>query len=95
VAGKAAHDLHVHESNEVFTVGKLQGGYVRYLTARSGLQPGFGLSVSASMVPAALENRYGGRVVPGIGVFFTIRPASHAAQPAAVAVTPPAPSAAR
>lgn len=78
VAGKAAHDLHVHESDEVFTVGKLQGGYARYLTPRRGLQPGFGLSVSASLVPAALAPRYAGRVAPGIGVFVTVRPAPHA-----------------
>lgn len=77
VAGKAAHDLHVHESDEVFTVGKLQGGYVRYLSTRLGLQPGIGLTISASMVPAALENRYGGRAVPGMGLFFTVRPAPH------------------
>lgn len=85
IAGKAAHDLHVSESEEVFTVAKLQGGYVRYLSSRSGMQPGFGLSVSASAVPAALEARYGGRVVPGIGLFFTLRPASHAMGPAAAA----------
>ncbi|MBM3819335.1 MAG: hypothetical protein FJ029_15125 [Actinobacteria bacterium] len=88
IAGKAAHDLHVHESDDVFTVGKLQGGYVRYLNTRSGLQPGFGLTVSASLVPAALENRYGGRVVPGIGLFFTVRPAPHSMQPATATATP-------
>jgi hypothetical protein len=78
VAGKPAHALHVHESNGTFTVGKVQGGYIRYFTSRSGLQPGFGGSISASVVPAALEPRYGGRIVPGFGVFVTVRPAAHA-----------------
>jgi hypothetical protein len=80
VAGKPAHALHVHESNGTFTVGKLQSGYVRYLNARHGLQPGFGLSVSAALLPAALEARYGGRVVPGFGLFLTMRPAAHVMQ---------------
>jgi hypothetical protein len=77
IAGKPAHALHVHESSDVFTVGKFQAGYVRYLGPWGGLQPGLGVSVSAAAVPPALENRYGGRVVPGIGVFFTVRPAPH------------------
>jgi YHS domain-containing protein len=88
VAGKAAHDLHVHESDDVFTVGRAQGGYVRYLSARRGFQPGFGLSVSASIVPAALEARYGGRVVPGFGIFLTVRPAAHEMRIAAAPATP-------
>jgi hypothetical protein len=77
LAGKPAHSLHVHESSDVFTVGKLQAGYVRYLAAWNGLQPGVGLSVSAAAVPSALEPRYAGRVAPGIGIFFTMRPAPH------------------
>jgi hypothetical protein len=83
IAGKSAHDLHVHESSSVFTVGKVQGGYARYLAPRRGVQPGFGLSVSASVVPPALAPRYAGRVAPGIGVFFTVRPAPHAMNTAA------------
>jgi YHS domain-containing protein len=90
IAGKPAHDLHVHDSDEVFTVGKLQAGYVRYLRSRHGLQPGFGLSISASMLPAALEHRYGGRVVPGIGLFFTMRPAPHSMGSMAAAAPQPA-----
>jgi len=77
VAGKSAESLHVHESDDIFTVGRIQGGYVRYLNARRGLQPGIGLTLSVSIVPAALEARYGGRVVPGLGVFLTLRPAAH------------------
>jgi hypothetical protein len=77
VSGKAAHDLHVHESNEVFTVGKLQGGYTRYLSPRGGFSPGFGGEISASIVPAYLVPRYGNRVNLGLGFFVTLRPASH------------------
>jgi hypothetical protein len=75
--GKPAHDLHVHESNDVFTVGKLQGGYTRYLRSRRGMQPGFGGTLSAAIVPEALQPRYGG-VGVGVGVFLTLRPAAHA-----------------
>ncbi len=78
--GKPAHDLHVHESNEVFTVGKLQGGYTRYLDARRGWAPGIGASVSAALVPDALRPRYGG-VGLGVGVFLTLRPAAHETAP--------------
>lgn len=87
IAGKSAHDLHVPESESIFTVGRLQGGYLRYLSPRSGLQPGVGLTVSASIVPAALEALYGGRVVPGIGVFLTLRPAAHVMGAPAAATT--------
>jgi len=76
VAGKPAHSLHVHESSAVFVVGKLQLGYVRYFSPRRGLQSGVGGSVSASL-PGALNERYGGRMVPGFGVFFTVRPPAH------------------
>ncbi|MBI4266726.1 MAG: hypothetical protein HY657_20355 [Acidobacteria bacterium] len=88
VAGKTAHDLHVSESDDVFTVARIQAGYVRYFTARSGLQPGVGGSVSWSVVPQALEARYGGRVVPGFGLFLTIRPAAHVMAASAAAPAP-------
>jgi hypothetical protein len=77
---KPAHDLDIHESNGVFTVGKLQGGYTRFLAARHGLTPGIGGTLSAAIVPAALQPRYGG-VGIGIGLFVTVRPASHAMAP--------------
>lgn len=80
VAGKPAHDLHVHESQDVFIVGKVQGGYTRYLPARHALQPGIGLTVSAAVVPAALQPRYGG-VGVGVGLFVTVRPPAHAMTP--------------
>lgn len=44
--------------------------------AQGGLTPGIGASVSASLVPEALQPRYGG-VGIGIGVFLTLRPALH------------------
>jgi hypothetical protein len=77
VVGKPAHDLHVEEFPGVFTVGKLQLGYTRYLVARRGLQAGVGGSFSASAVPGVLAPRYGGRVAPGAGVFLTLRPAAY------------------
>jgi hypothetical protein len=74
--GKPADDLHVHEFRRVFTVGKLQGGYTRYFAPVRGVTPGIGASVSAALVPEALEPRYGG-VGTGIGVFLTLRPPLH------------------
>jgi hypothetical protein len=77
LVGKPAHDLHIHERiTEVFPIGRLQGGYVRYLRARSGLTPGLGATISAALVPAELAPRYGGRIAPGFGVFLTLRSAS-------------------
>ena len=78
VVGKPAHDLHVHESTDIFTVGKIQLGYAYYLRPTRGLQLGMGGSVAGSLVPEALAPRYGGRVSPGIAVFLTVRPAAHA-----------------
>jgi hypothetical protein len=75
VNGKPADDLHVHESHDVFTVGKIQLGYTRYWPPRGLWQAGYGGSVSAAILPPALAPRYGGRVVPGFGVFLTVRPA--------------------
>jgi hypothetical protein len=74
LAGKAAHDLDIHESERIFTVGKLQAGYTRYFDARRGLKPGIGGSISAGFVPSGLEAAYGRRVNVGFGVFVTLRP---------------------
>src|SRR5688572_29737586 len=74
--GKPAHDLHIHESADVFTVGILQAGYTRYFDVRRGLTPGLGASVSAALVPEALRPRYGG-VGVGLGIFLTVRPIQH------------------
>src|SRR5918996_256493 len=90
VVGKTAHDLAVGESDERFTVAKLQGGYTRYLPTWNGLKPGVGASISAGFVPEALKGAYGNRVNAGFGVFLTLRPAAmtmyagHTAAPAAV-----------
>jgi hypothetical protein len=75
IAGKSAHDLDVPGTDEIFTVAKLQAGYVRYLKPWRGLNPGFGAGVSAGIVPTALEPTYGSRVNLGIAVFATLRPA--------------------
>jgi hypothetical protein len=75
VGGKAAHDLDVHGSDEIFTVAKLQGGYVRYFNASPGWKAGIGASVSLSLVPRGLESVYDGRATPGVGVFVALRPA--------------------
>ena len=77
VAEKSGHDLHITESAGIFTVSRIQGGFVKYLNARAGLQPGFGGTVSWSIVPEPLAPRYGGRVAPGFGLFLTLRPVAH------------------
>lgn len=76
VSEKPAHDLGIHESTEVFTVGKVQGGYTRYLSVRRGVQPGVGVTMSAAFVPSSLQPLYGG-VGLGVGAFLTVRPAAH------------------
>jgi hypothetical protein len=79
VVGKPAHDLHAHEFiPSVFTVGKLQVGFVRHLKPWNGLLPGLGASVDVSMLPPELAPRYGGRLAPGFGLFLAIRPSRHA-----------------
>jgi hypothetical protein len=78
VVQKPAEDLHAHEYGvAIFTLGKLQGGYVRLFKAWKGITPGAGGSVSLSLVPSELESRYGGHVAPGFAVFATIRPPRH------------------
>jgi hypothetical protein len=76
--GKPAHDLDVHGSTEVFAVGKIQLGYAHYLRPARGLQLGLGGSIAGSLVPSALAPGYGGRVAPGVTVFLTLRPSTHA-----------------
>jgi len=77
VTAKPAHSLHVHENNDNYTVGKLQAGYTRYFATRGALQPGVGGFFNLSLLPEFLGPRYGGRAVPGIGVYVTLRPAAH------------------
>jgi hypothetical protein len=76
VVGKSAHDLNL-DGDDTFTVGKLQGGYTRYLAEWHGLKPGVGAAVAAGFVPPDLRSAYGSRVNLGLAVFATIRPASH------------------
>lgn len=77
VVGKPAHDLHVHEYiTEIFTVGKLQAGYRHEWPAIKGWVAGLGGQVNLSLVPPLLAPRYGGRIAPGVGVYFNVRPAS-------------------
>ena len=72
---KPAHDLHAHEyPTSIFTVGKLQVGYVRHLPTRFGLSPGLGAAASLSLVPPELASRYGGRTAPGFAVFLNVTP---------------------
>ena len=79
IVGKPGHDLHIHEAPAtIYTVAKLQAGYVRYFQSWKGIVPGLGGSVSLSIVPEYLATRYSGRVSPGFGLFFTVRPARHA-----------------
>jgi hypothetical protein len=78
VAGKPAHDLHADEyRSRVFTVGKLQAGYVRHFRPWHGLVPGVGATVSVSLLPSELAPRYSGRAAPGFGVFVVVRPPRH------------------
>jgi hypothetical protein len=75
---KPAHDLHAHEyAARVFTIGKLQAGYVRYFRTVKGLVSGLGGTIAASLVPPELASRYFGRVAPGFGVYFMLRPSRH------------------
>jgi hypothetical protein len=77
IAGKSAHDLHAEEFGAtVFTVGKLQAGYERRVAAWKGLMTSVGATGSLSILPPLLGPTYGGRVVPGFGVFAAWRPAS-------------------
>jgi hypothetical protein len=71
--GKNTHDL-VVPGEGVRTVGKLQGGYVRYFNSWRTLMPGLGVSMSAGLVPASLVPVYGSRANLGVGLFATLRP---------------------
>jgi hypothetical protein len=78
IAGKPGHDLHVHEAPAtIFTVGKLQAGYVRQLTVWKGLTTGIGGTASLAFVPEALVSHYSRRASPGFGVFVSLRPSRH------------------
>ena len=78
VVGKPAHELHAHELGaQVFTVAKVEGGYVRHFRAWRQILPSVGGFVSASVVPTALAPRYSGRISPGFGAFLELSPKRH------------------
>jgi hypothetical protein len=77
IVAKPAHDLHADEYRaQVFTVGKLEAGYVRYFVRRYGLDCGLGGTLTLSALPPELAPRYAGRIAPGFGVFLNLRPAA-------------------
>ena len=76
IGEKSAHDLDVPGTDETFTIGKLQAGYVRYFETWKSLKPGIGATLSMSLVPTALDAVYGQRATFGLGLFVTLRPAA-------------------
>jgi hypothetical protein len=79
LAQKTSHDLDLHGTNdEVFTIGKLQIGYSRFLAPVKGWRAGLGGSVSVGILPDGLSSTYGGRAPLGFGVFLTVRPVAMA-----------------
>ncbi|MGE3403023.1 MAG: hypothetical protein AB7K63_10570 [Vicinamibacterales bacterium] len=74
-AQKSGHDLDV-PLHDIFSVGKLQVGYTRYLAPWKGLAPGIGAALSTGVVPQSLQPYYGGRFNAGVAVYVTLRPAA-------------------
>jgi hypothetical protein len=76
--GMPAHHLHAHEFGaDVYTVGKVQAGYVRHWAARKGIVPGVGGTLALSILPPAYAPRYSGTVAPSVSVFVNLRTARH------------------
>src|SRR4030095_11205144 len=61
VVGKTPHDLVVPETQETFTVARLQAVSSRSFTAWNGFKPGVGGALSAGIVPEPLKPVYGNR----------------------------------
>lgn len=79
VFGMPAHHLHATEFGAtVFSMGKLQAGYLLHFSSLKGLVPGIGATAAVSLLPTAFSPRYGGRAAPSFGVFVNLRPARHA-----------------
>ena len=75
VVGKTATDLSLpFPPAEVFTVGKADVGYTRWLAEGHGLKTGLGGSVGVGWVPGALSPFYGGRSPLEFTVFLVLRP---------------------
>jgi hypothetical protein len=78
LTGMPAHHLHAFEYlTSVFTIGKVQLGYVRHLAATRGVVPGIGGSVAVSLLPPQLAPRYSGRIAPGCSLFLSLQAARH------------------
>jgi hypothetical protein len=78
LAAMPAHHLHAFEYlTSVFTIGKVQLGYVRRLTTTRGVVPGIGGSVAVSLLPPQLAPHYSGRAAPSFGLFFSLQAARH------------------
>jgi hypothetical protein len=78
VGGMPAHHLHATEFfTTIFSVAKLQVGYVHHLKPMKGLTPGIGSVFSISILPEELAPRYSGRTAPSLGVFFNLQAARH------------------
>jgi hypothetical protein len=73
---KTGGDLALPENLEedVFTVGKLEGGYLRQFSPFASMVPGIGASLSVSFVPERLRAFYEDRASVGFSVFFNVRP---------------------
>jgi hypothetical protein len=78
IVEKSGADLALpHELEEdIFTVGKLQAGYLRQFGAFASTVPGIGASVFVSFVPDGLRPFYQDRASLGFSVFFNLRPAA-------------------
>lgn len=75
MAGKTASELSLPAgTGQMFTVGKLQAGYTRWLRDTGGLRIGVGGSAGVSLIPEALSSAYGGRSAGEFAVFLTVRP---------------------
>ena len=76
VVGKTAADLALPlPAASVFKVGKIEGGYTRWVAEAHGVRTGLGGSVGLSRVPATLAPVLWRSISHGIhGDFLTIRP---------------------
>lgn len=82
IVEKSAEDLVLEGAEEeLFTVGKLAGGYMRQFHRFGGLAVGVGGLVSVSLVGEDLESAYGSSSPVGAAVFVRIRPAPMAGIP--------------
>jgi hypothetical protein len=56
----------------MFRIGKIQGGYTRWLWERGALKAGAGGSVGLTLLPSRLEPHYGRRRAGEFSVFATV-----------------------